>query len=162
MYRPIWSAEILAETYRTMTGRLGLSEEKAQHRVNMMESWFTDASARGYEHLIPSMTNHEKDRHVLAAAVRQRAEVIVTSNTRDFPQSALDPFGIKALTPDEFLLDQLDLYESGTLGILDCIVAEYQNPTIEMIDLLRTMRARDLGEFATQVAKLHGLDCLDL
>jgi len=32
------------------------------------------------------MTNQEKDRHVLAAAVRARAEVIVTYNTKDFPR----------------------------------------------------------------------------
>jgi len=35
------------------------------------------------------MTNHPKDRHVLAAAVRCNAEVIVTHNVKEFPR-ALD------------------------------------------------------------------------
>jgi len=34
-----------------------------------------------YEHLIDSMTNHPKDRHVLAPAVAAEADVIVTLNT---------------------------------------------------------------------------------
>jgi predicted nucleic acid-binding protein len=35
----------------------------------------------GYESLIGSMTNHPKDRHVLAAAVAGRADVLVTEST---------------------------------------------------------------------------------
>jgi hypothetical protein len=49
------------------------------------------------------MTNDEKDRHVVAVAVMSRSQVIVTSNIQDFPDTALDPFGISAQTPDEFL-----------------------------------------------------------
>ena len=44
-----------------------------------------DAEVTGYETLIDGMTNHEKDRHVLAAAVRGNAEVLVTFNLDDFP-----------------------------------------------------------------------------
>jgi hypothetical protein len=47
---------------------------------------------------------------VLAAAVRANVEVLVTFNLRDFPAPALEPFDIIAVHPDEFLLDQLDLY----------------------------------------------------
>ena len=51
------------------------------------------------------MTNHEKDRHVLAAAVKTPCEVIVTYNLKDFPEQALKPFGIEAKHPDKFLID---------------------------------------------------------
>ena len=40
--------------------------------------------------------NDEKDRHVLAAAVKARASVIVTFNLKHFPPSALQPLGIDA------------------------------------------------------------------
>lgn len=46
---------------------------------------FGEAWVEGYEDLIPSMTNQEKDRHILAAAVRCGAETIVTYNLKDFP-----------------------------------------------------------------------------
>jgi hypothetical protein len=45
-----------------------------------------------YEDLIPAMTNHPKDRHVLAAAVRAGAKVIVTYNIKDYPRSSLTPY----------------------------------------------------------------------
>ena len=38
---------------------------------------------------IPAMTNHPKDRHVLAAAARAGAKVMVTYNLKDFPSSSL-------------------------------------------------------------------------
>lgn len=46
---------------------------------------FPDATVAGYELLVDGMTNDPKDRHVLAAAVRANAEVVVTFNIRDFP-----------------------------------------------------------------------------
>jgi predicted nucleic acid-binding protein len=48
-----------------------------------MRTSFPDASVTGHETLIDGMRNDPKDRHVLAAAVRGNAEVIVTFNLRD-------------------------------------------------------------------------------
>jgi hypothetical protein len=63
----------------------------------------------GYESLVDGMRNDPKGRHVLVAAVRANAEVLVTFNVRDFPEPALKPYDITAVHRDEFLLDQLDL-----------------------------------------------------
>ncbi|MGB7229680.1 MAG: hypothetical protein WBD26_18210, partial [Candidatus Acidiferrales bacterium] len=60
---------------------------------------------QGYRELIPAMTNQEKDRHVLAAAVKTPCEVIVTYNLKHFPEESLSPFEITAKHPDEFLID---------------------------------------------------------
>jgi len=48
------------------------------------------------------------DRHVLAAAIACAADVIVTFNINDFPGDTLSPFGIAAVTPDQFLIQLLD------------------------------------------------------
>ena len=74
-----------------------------------MRRAFPLAVVDGYQPLMPAMTNDPKDRHVLAAAVRGEAALIVTADLRDFPPVALDPFDIEAISPDDFLLDQLDL-----------------------------------------------------
>jgi hypothetical protein len=37
-----------------------------------MHEYFGDAVVRGYEPLLPTMTNHEKDRHVLAPQSRRK------------------------------------------------------------------------------------------
>lgn len=64
----------------------------------------------GYEHLITSLTLPDPDdRHVLAAAIAGRRDVIVTLNLKDFPDEALALFGIEAQHPDEFLSNHFNL-----------------------------------------------------
>ncbi len=103
MYRLYWSELILEEVRRNLVKRGMTSPVDAQDLINVMSGFFAEAFIRGFEMLVPCMTNDEKDRHVLAVAVMSKSQVIVTSNIQDFPDTALDPFGIEAQTPDEFL-----------------------------------------------------------
>jgi len=48
------------------------------------------------------------DVHVLAAAIAGHADCIVTSNLKDFPSSILMEFGIEAVDPDTFIINQPD------------------------------------------------------
>lgn len=116
-YRPLWSADVLEELRRNLVKR-GIASELVDRRVGQMTQAFPDAMVRGYESLIDGMTNDPKDRHVLAAAVRANAEVLVTFNRSDFPPGALDTYDVVAVHPDEFLLDQLDLYPGVTIQVL--------------------------------------------
>jgi hypothetical protein len=68
------------------------------------------------------------DRHVLAAALAGHADCIVTQNLKDFPASVLEPFGITALHPDEFLLHQLELEPLFVLPAFKAMRARLQNP----------------------------------
>lgn len=101
-----WSDDIIQEVVRTLTSKLNVSAEKARRLVSEMEENFPDAYVpKGYQVLIPSMTNHEKDRHVLAAAVKGGCELIVTYNQRHFPAESLSPLDLYTRTPDNFLMD---------------------------------------------------------
>jgi hypothetical protein len=80
-----------------------------------MRQAFPEAIVEGFEFLIPAMTNDEKDRHVLAAAVRAGVNQVVTQNTRDFPQESADQYEIEIRNPDEFLMNVVDLYPKQTL-----------------------------------------------
>lgn len=64
--------------------------------------------ANGHEHLSSEMTNHVKDRHVLAAAVACDADRIITCNLRDFPRASCEPYGAEPEHPDDFLLGLWD------------------------------------------------------
>lgn len=83
-----------------------------------MNEAFPDALVVGYEALIDKMANDPKDRHVLAAAVRSGAEVLVTENLRDFPVDAVRLYDIKVVTQDTFLLEALDLRPADVLAAL--------------------------------------------
>ena len=56
-----------------------------------MQRAFPEALVTGYAYLTEVMRNDPRDRHVLAAAVRAGAAVIVTNNVRDFPVEACAP-----------------------------------------------------------------------
>lgn len=127
-YRALWSGEVLGEVERNLVGHFGLEPARVKRRMTGMRSAFPDAEVTGYGHLIPAMTNHPKDRHVLAAAAHAKAAVIVTANLKDFPASALEPCRIKAIHPDDFLLDQLDLYPAATLRCLREQVGALERP----------------------------------
>src|SRR5262249_7069458 len=69
-----------------------------------------DCLVTGYEALIDAVKLPDPDdRHVLAAAIRGRADVIVTFDLDDFPADALQPYGIDAQHPDDFVTHLLDL-----------------------------------------------------
>jgi predicted nucleic acid-binding protein len=96
MFQVHWSEEILDEATRNLLGTGRMSEEQVAHLMAAMRNAFPEAVVRGYEPLTPSMPNDEKDRHVAAVAVKAGAQVIVTSNLKDF--MAL-PEGIEAQGP---------------------------------------------------------------
>lgn len=124
-FRPLWSRGILDELGRALSRETEMTEEQVSHRLDRMRSAFPDAEVTGYEHLIDGMTCDEKDRHVLAAAVRANAEVLVTANLKDFPESSVKSFDLTVVSPDDFLLDQLDLYPARVLGCLEEQVEGY-------------------------------------
>ena len=82
--------------------------------MELMNEAVRDCLVTSYEDLIASLSLPDPDdRHVLAAAMRAGAEVIVTYNLSDFPTEALARFDIEAQHPDDFLLCLLDLAPGG-------------------------------------------------
>jgi len=74
-----WSEDIIAEVDRTLI-KFGVAKDKVDHLLSEMKEHFSDAWVEpGYKELVPSMKNNEKDRHVVAAAVKAGCEVIVTT-----------------------------------------------------------------------------------
>jgi hypothetical protein len=63
------------------------------------------------------------DRHVLAAAIRGKADAILTLNRRDFPQECLAQYDIERMSPDQFLVHQYYLNRQGVLDKIDAQAA---------------------------------------
>jgi predicted nucleic acid-binding protein len=152
-FRPLWSADVLRELGGVLIREAGLSEDAVSYRIEQMRAAFPNAEVTGYETLIDGMTNHEKDRHVLAAAVRGNVEVLVTFNLRDFPESALKPFDIEAVHPDEFLLNQLDLYPGVVVGCLEQQVDRYTHEPLAVRDFLPRLERCGVPKFAAEARR---------
>jgi predicted nucleic acid-binding protein len=98
-----WSRNVLKDNPR-------LSAERLARTRTLMNEAVRDCLVTGYEDLIPSLSLPDPDdRHVLAAAIRASADLIVTYNLTDFPAATLARFDIEALHPDDFLVGLLDL-----------------------------------------------------
>ena len=152
LFRPLWSEGVLEELTRNLILR-GLRRDQVDRRVGQMRRAFPDAMVEGYEPLIAAMTCDPKDRHVLAAAVRAGAEVLVTFNLVDFPESSTAPYDITAVHPDDFLLDQLDLFPALTLAALHAQSAAYANPIRAVEDVLDQLAKGGVPRFALQARR---------
>ncbi|MER7081390.1 PIN domain-containing protein [Saccharopolyspora kobensis] len=135
VYRPLWSADVLEELRRNLV-RSGVPEHAVEHRLEQMRVHFPGAEVAGCEDLVDGMANHHKDRHVLAAAVRGNAEVIVTEDLRDFPPAALERYDVAASHQDEFLLDLYDLSPGAVFRALTRQVSRYRRDPRSVEDLL--------------------------
>lgn len=150
LYSPRWSEEILEELRRNLQEDRGLTEEQAQHLLTAMGSAFPEAMVAGHGSLIGRMTNHPDDRHVLAAAVHCRAQVIVTDNLKDFPEAAISSYDIEAQTPDEFLQRLFDRYPEAMARIVVEQNASRQKPP-ETLQTTLTRLAKAAPGFIFQV-----------
>jgi excisionase family DNA binding protein len=151
-YQPLWSAGVLEELQRNLLER-GLPQDAVAYRIREMRRSFPDAEVRGYELLAENMSCDPKDRHVLAAAVRGDAEALITFNAGDFPDTSTSSYGITVIHPDDFLLDQLDLYPGATLASLRTQVRSYKAPEMDIEDLLGRLASAAVPRFAAEVRR---------
>lgn len=147
LYQPKWSAEIHREWCRNLLmNRPDITQAALTRTVELMERALPDARVVGFETLIEGLTlPDENNRHVLAVALRAKAEVIVTLNQKDFPASALQKFNIEALHPDDFITDLLDLSPGLALEAVRRQRQSLRHPPLSTDDFLDMMPKQGLN-----------------
>ncbi|MFC9688308.1 PIN domain-containing protein [Kribbella sp. NPDC056951] len=106
-----WTDRILDETFRNLkANRRDLDPTHLDRTRALMNDAIEDVLVTGYEPLINALDLPAvSDRHVLAAAIKSNAQVIVTQNLKDFPEKYLEPWSIEAQNADDFVLGLIDL-----------------------------------------------------
>jgi len=146
---PLWSEALLAEVFRTQVGKIGRPEPWARSFRAALLQAFPDSMVSGYEHWLPQCTNHEKDRHVLACAIEGRASKIVTFNLRDFGAKHLERWELRALHPQDYLLE---LYQRAPVALEDCIETIVSNSRAPMsVSALLSRLQKPLPAFTSSV-----------
>jgi len=102
-----WTDRILDETFRNLKlNRPDLDPVKLDRTRELMNKAIRDVLVVDYEPLIEIVDLPDSDdRHVLAAAIKAHAQLIVTDNTKDFPEPALAAWNVEAKSADDFVLD---------------------------------------------------------
>jgi predicted nucleic acid-binding protein len=145
-FRARWSMQIHDEWKRSvLRDREDLSAEQLNRTSDLMDLAIPDALVTGHEALIDSLQMPDPDdRHVLAAAIRCGASVIVTFNEKDFPPEALEPFGIEAQHPDLFIDNLFDLDPAAVVTAAQRQRGQLKHPPISVDDYLAILRKQGL------------------
>ena len=154
LYTPKWSHHIFEE-WKSVMERKGVSEADAKRGVQKANIAFPDALVHNYEGLLGNLTLPDPDDcHVLAAAIKVNANVIVTNNIRDFPEEYLETFGLKVKSADDFLTDIIDLNHEEALQAFKEMVLNKKKPELNEYEVLNLLRNSGLNDTANY---LHAL-----
>ena len=156
--RARWTNEILDECFSNILDqRPDLDEARLQRTRDLMNSAVRDVLVTGYESLVEGLALPDRgDRHVLAAAIRCGAQVIVTFNLRDFPAEFLEPYSIEAKHPDAFVLDALDLTPAAVGAAVVDQARALRSPPTPLVDLLETLSGCGLTRSVGRLKTLFG------
>ena len=152
-FRVRWSLRILDETEQAVSKILrerGVvdSAQRAVLARKAMEQAFEDASVSGYESLIGCLENlpDPEDAHVIAAAVRTRASIIVTENIKHFPNRVLVPLDLEAKTADAFIADTISLDTGRAVAAVRTMRERLRKPEKTAEVLLLDMEVQGLTQ----------------
>ena len=103
-FRARWTERIQNEWLRSVLAKRPELRETLGRTRQLMDDAIPDCLVKGVEPIAQGLVLPDPDDvHVLAAAIRCGASVIVTLNLKDFPAQVLGQFGIEAQHPDEFV-----------------------------------------------------------
>jgi predicted nucleic acid-binding protein len=154
-FRLRWSARVLDETEKAMQEihtKRGLSDTDAADRAKRartsMEDAFVDAMVTDYDDLLPiaGKLPDPNDAHVLAAAVKTQAAMIVTQNLKHFPFEILGPLNVEAKSADAFIADTIALDTGRAVAAIRRMRERFKKPEKTAELLLLDMEADGLVE----------------
>ena len=153
-FRPLWSDRVIEEALRALEQiHPNIDRSRFLSRFRSMDEAFEDARVEGWESLERSIELPDPDdRHVVAAALRGKADAIVTENVKDFPAAVLGALGLEAIRLDNFLLDQYDLNPLATRRIVAEQAATMTQPPVEVNALFSMLSRGGAPRFAKLAA----------
>jgi hypothetical protein len=148
LFRARWTNRIHDEWIKAvLETRHDLRREQLERTRDLMNQHVRDALVTHCEALIPGLELPDpNDRHVLAAAIRAGAHVIVTFNLKHFPTDCLEPYGIEAQHPDDFIVYQFDLDPPAVCRAVSKQRAALRNPPLSVDQLLESFARQGLPQ----------------
>jgi len=147
-FRARWTQEIHREWKRNLLkNRTDLTIEQLNRTSELMDRAIPDACVYDFEDLITGLSLPDtNDRHVLAAAIRCGAGVIVTFNLKDFPDACLAPYGVEAQHPDEFVENLFHLDQAVVIAAAQRQRQQLKLPPIAVEPFLDLLQRQGLVE----------------
>lgn len=159
LFKAKWTADIHREWIEALMRDEPWRDRAALERTRgLMDTATRDSLVTGYEPWIETLLLPDPDdRHVLAAAIVGRCDVIVTRNLKDFPEAALAPFGMEAQHPDEFVYDHLAVAPGVVCGAVRKVRARLLKPSYGVEEYLATLTRQGLVATAGELRNFADL-----
>jgi predicted nucleic acid-binding protein len=150
LYQAKWTDQIHNEWIENLLRkRPDLKRSNLERTKKLINASVEDCLVEDYNELIANLKLPDPDdRHILAAAIKGEAQIIVTYNLKDFPLATLSKFGIEAQHPDEFFLNQIDLNLPVFLTVIKGIRMNLRKPSKNPPEYLNTLRKHTLLQTA--------------
>lgn len=146
LFRARWSADINDEWTRNRLARNPEQAAQIRRTLELVNASVPDCLVTGYEPLIEGIVLPDPtDRHVVAAAIVGRADVIVTTNMRHFPAETLSPFNIVVQHPDEFVVHQFSLDQGKVLSAFKVMRGRLTRPPMSADEFLANLERKGLA-----------------
>lgn len=152
LFRARWTERIIEEWVSNLLRLKPHLADSVNEQVQAMHEQFEACFVTGYEGIIEGLELPDKnDRHVLAAAIRCSAQLIVTHNHKDFPAEVLDKFGIETIGVDEFLLSNFELSPGSMLQALKTVRQRYRKPSMTGSEFALDLTASGMPKLAAAI-----------
>lgn len=146
-FRARWTERIHDEWTRAVLRKHPDQTDALARTRQLMNDAVPDCLVDGYEAIAHGIALPDPDDvHVLAAAIRCGASVIVTFNLKDFPEKVLAPYGIEAQHPDEFVDYLFDLHPAAVVEAASRQRANLKHPPMDVDRYLDNLLRQELTQ----------------
>lgn len=159
LFKAKWTADIHREWIDALLRNEPQRDRATLERTrDLMNKATRDCLVTGYLTIVPTLELPDKnDRHVLAAAIVGRCDVIVTQNLKHFPCAVLADFGIEAQHPDEFLSNHLNLAPGVFCSAVRKVRVRLGNPPYSVEQYLGILTQQGLVATVAELSQFSAL-----
>jgi predicted nucleic acid-binding protein len=147
LFKAYWTDQIHQEWMTALLREGKHTLEQLEKVRELMDHHAPDAKVTGYEQLIHGLELPDpNDRHVLAAAIKSKADAIVTANLKDFPVAYLETFQIEVIHPDDFIYYQIDMAPAICCAAFRDQRSALKNPAMDVDTFFATLQKQQLPQ----------------
>ena len=141
LFTPLWSDRVLEE-WALAARKIGPEGETiARGDIALLTANWPKATVSGFEGLEKRLWLPDPlDTHVLAAAISESADVIVTMNAKDFPKHILREEGLDRVDPDGMLRGFVDLNRAAMEKAVAKVHSQAEALSGEVWDLRKLLK----------------------
>lgn len=149
LFRARFTDQIMEEWTRSLIRNKPYLEVSVMEQAEVVRDVFQECFVTGCEPLLEGLELPDPDdRHVLAAAIKCAAQIIVTENLKHFPSEVLEAHDIEVSGADDALANTFDLFPIDCARALRTVRQRSVNPPFSQSEFLLDLTKSGMPKLA--------------